>query len=113
MSDAATTDRTNRISISDAGPARKKIAIQVPAETVSEKLRESLDTFIGEAQVPGFRKGRAPKSLIQKKFGQTMRDEAKKQLVYAAYQDAIKESNLKIVGEPFSETLDAVQVKDG
>lgn len=114
MSDTATaTDRPNRVSISDAGPARKKITIQVPAETVSEKLRESMDTFMDEAQVPGFRKGKAPKNLVQKKFGSAMREETKKQLVAAAYQDAIKESNLKIVGEPFSETLEKVEVQDG
>src|ERR1043165_5477172 len=118
MADTATppppaTDRPNRVSISDAGPARKKITISVPAETVNEKLRESMDTFMDEALVPGFRKGQAPKNLVQKKFGSAMREETKKQLVAAAYQDAIKESNLKIVGEPFSETLEKVEVKDG
>lgn len=113
VSDTATTERPNKVSISDAGPARKKISIQVPAETVSEKLRESMDTFMVEAQLPGFRKGHAPKGLIQKKFGQAMKDETKKQLVAAAYQDAIKDSKLQIVGEPFSETLDAVEIKDG
>jgi len=113
VSDTATTERPNKVSISDAGPARKKISIQVPAETVSEKLRESMGTFMEEAQLPGFRKGKAPKSLVQKKFGPAMREETKKQLVAAAYQDAIKDANLQIVGEPFSESLEAVEVKDG
>ncbi len=113
MPEATTTERPNKVSISDAGPARKKITIQVPAETVSEKLRGSMDVFLGEAQLPGFRKGRAPRGLVEKRFGQTMRDEAKQQLVAAAYQDAIKNSNLKIVGDPFSETLQDVQLKDG
>lgn len=113
MSEATTTERPNKVSISDAGPARKKISIEVPAETVSEKLRGSLDMFMGEAQIPGFRKGRAPRGLVERKFGQSMRDETKRQLVAAAYQDAIKDANLRIVGEPFSETLDKAELKDG
>jgi trigger factor len=108
-----TTERANKVFISDAGPARKKISIQVPAETVSEKLAGSLDTFMGEAQLPGFRKGRAPKGLVEKRFGSAMRDETKKQLVAEAYQEAIKDANLKIVGEPFSETLEKVEIKAG
>jgi trigger factor len=113
MSEATTTERPNKVSISDAGPARKKITIEVPAETVSEKLRGSLDLFMGEAQIPGFRKGRAPRNLVERKFGQSMRDETKRQLIAAAYQDAIKDANLRIVGEPFSETLDKAELKDG
>lgn len=113
MSEATTTAHPNKVSISDAGPARKKITIEVPAATVSEKLRGSMDLFMGEAQIPGFRKGRAPRGLVEKRFGQTMRDDTKRQLVSEAYQEAMKETNLRIVGEPFSETLEKLQLKDG
>lgn len=114
MSDTATaTDRPNTVSISDAGPSRKKLSIEVPADTVSEKLKESLDTLAVEAELPGFRKGRAPRALVEKRFGPTLRNEAKRQLVSDAYSKAVQEHKLKVVGEPISEMLDKVELKEG
>jgi trigger factor len=110
---AATDERPNTVDITDAGPARKKIRIQIPAETVNEKLKDSLDTLSVEAALPGFRKGRAPRNLVERKFGSAVRDEAKKQLIASAYSQAVEESKLQIVGEPFSETLGDVKVEEG
>jgi trigger factor len=112
MSDTA-TERPNKVSVSDAGPSRKKLTIEIPAETVSEKLRESLDTMAVEAQLPGFRKGRAPKALIEKRFGSALRDEAKKSLIADAYTKAIEENKLQVVGEPVAEQYESIKVEDG
>lgn len=112
MSQTATAEPANKVSIADAGPSRKKLTISVPAQTVSEKLRESLDTLSVEAQLPGFRKGKAPRGLIEKKFGSSVRDEAKKQLVATAYAKAIEEHKLRVVGEPTSD-LEKVDVSEG
>ncbi|MEX2218855.1 MAG: trigger factor [Phycisphaerales bacterium] len=114
MSDTATATAAppNSVSIADAGPSRKKLTIEVPAETVSGKLRESLDTLSVEAQLPGFRKGRAPRALIEKKFGTTVRDEAKKQIVASAYAKAVEDHKLRVVGEPTSD-LEKIEVADG
>ncbi len=115
MSDTTTptTDRPNKVTISDAGPSRKKVTIEIPADTVSEKLRDSLDTMAVEAQLPGFRKGRAPRALIEKRFGTALRDEAKKTLVAEAYTKAIEEHKLQVVGEPVAEQFEKIEVQDG
>ncbi len=105
--------RANDVSITDAGPSRKKLTIKVPAETVSEKLKESLDTLAVEADLPGFRRGRAPKALLEKRFGPTLRTETKKQLVTEAFAKAVEESKLRIVGDPIGEHLEKVEVADG
>jgi trigger factor len=109
----ATQEHSNTVEIADAGPARKKVRIVIPAQTVSEKLRDSLDTLSVEAALPGFRKGRAPRGLVERKFGSAVREEAKKQLIASAYTEAMEEHKLQVVGEPFSETLDDVKVEDG
>jgi trigger factor len=114
MSAAATaTEATNMVSISDAGPSRKKVSITVPAQTVTSKLKESMDTLMTEAQLPGFRKGKAPRGLIEKRFGAGLRDEAKRQLVAQAFQAAVQEHKLQVVGEPVSEMLEKVEIKEG
>jgi len=113
MTDTATAEHANRVNITDAGPSRKKISIEIPAQIVTEKLKESLDTLAIEAQIPGFRKGRAPRNLIEKRFGSTMKDEAKKQLVAEAYTKAVEDHKLKVVGEPIAEQFEQVKVEDG
>ncbi|MCC7388774.1 MAG: trigger factor [Phycisphaerales bacterium] len=109
----ATTATENTVTISDVGPSRKKITIEIPAETVSAKMTDSLDTLAVEAALPGFRKGRAPKRLIEKRFGTTLRSEAKQQMVAEAYSKAVEAHKLEVISEPSSETLDKVEIQEG
>ena len=110
MPEAATQ---NTVSISDVGPSRKKITIEIPAETVSAKLRDSLDTLSVEAELPGFRKGRVPRRLVERRFGESIRREAKSQMVAEAYSQAVEEHKLQVLGEPSSETLEKLELEDG
>ncbi len=112
MSNAA-VERPNKVDITSLGPTRRKIRIEVPAETVSETLGTSLETLLVEADIPGFRKGRAPKRLVEKRFGGVMKKQAKDQLVASAYGKAIEDAKLRVVGDPASETLAKVEVEEG
>jgi len=122
MADTATADSTstdasndapNKVEITDAGPSLKKLTIEVPAETIAKRLSESMDTLCSEAELPGFRKGRAPRKLLERRFGSSVRAEAKNQIVSAAYSDAIEKNDLKVIGEPSSETLADIEIVDG
>lgn len=109
----ATETRPNTVTITDVGPSRKKLQIEIPADAVAGKLRESLETLQVEAVLPGFRKGRVPMELIRKRFGNDVKQEAKNALVSSAYAAAIEEHKLQVVGDPFSQSLPTVQVEDG
>lgn len=113
MSDTATTERPNKVQVTDAGPSRKRISIEIPAETVTEKLAESFETLAVEAAVPGFRKGRVPRSLVERKFGATVRQEAKNQLIASAYSRAVEEHGLKVLGDPSSEEVLKAELVSG
>lgn len=103
----------NKVTVQDAGPSSKKIQIEIPAEAVSEKLRGSLDMVAANAALPGFRPGRVPRQLVEKKFGDGIRKEAKDQLIGEAFRKAIDDLKLKLVGEPTAQGLDKVEVRDG
>lgn len=96
----ATQDVAHEVKIDEAGPARKRLTITIPAEAVDERLEESMATLAHEAQIPGFRKGKAPRNLIEKRFGSTVRSEARSQLIADAYSKAIEENKVRVVGEP-------------
>lgn len=95
-----TTQTTTDVKIEDSGPARKRLTITIPAEQVNEKIEESLSTLSSETALPGFRKGRVPRELLERRFGETLRGEAKNQLIADAYAGAIEEHEIKPVGEP-------------
>lgn len=109
----AVAERPNKVTVTDVGPCAKKLKIEVPAETVAEQLGTSLDTLLVEAELPGFRKGRAPKRLVERKFGTSIRKEAKGAIVAQAYSKAIEEHKLRVIGEPASESLEKVELEDG
>ena len=109
----AETEVANDVKIEDVGPCLKKITINIPAEKVNEQMESSLAMVSMEAQLPGFRPGRAPKRLIQKKFGGVIESEARNQLVSSAYAEAIEENKLRVIGEPDGSAMKDLEVEPG
>lgn len=109
----STATADHKVQISDAGPSLKKIAIEIPASAVESKIRTSMDIMADQAALPGFRKGKVPRWLVEKKFGKSLRDQAKNELAGEAYRKAIEENKLKVVADPSGGNLDKVEVVDG
>ncbi len=100
MTDTQTTLPPNTVVVADAGPARKRLAIPIPVEAVKEKVETSWGALSMEAAVPGFRRGRVPRALLERRFGDSLLREARTQLVADAYSKALEEHKLRPVGEP-------------
>lgn len=100
MSTAVAAPGTNTVRVEDAGPCRKKLTITVPASSVAESFESQMATLAVEAALPGFRPGRVPRRLIEKKFGDAVRNECKNQLVSSAYSKAIEDHKLSVLAEP-------------
>ncbi len=113
MTDLGVTESANNVSVEDAGPCRKRINVEVPADVVDSKLGDSLDALMHEAAVPGFRKGRAPRRLIERRFGTAIRDETKRQLMSSAYAEAVESNELKVIGEPTGEGFTESDLEEG
>lgn len=110
---AETASLKSSVKVADAGPSLKKLSIEIPADTVTAKLRESMDSLQNAAVLPGFRPGRAPRGLVEKRFGSAIRAETKSQLVSQALTEAVKEHKLQVVGEPVAPELAGVELKEG
>ena len=78
--------------VEDAGAARKKIKIEIPADRIKGKMEEAYGELQHDAVIQGFRRGRAPRRLIEKRFGTDIRGTVKQQVVAEAYEKAIEES---------------------
>lgn len=97
---AETADTPNTVTVEEVGPARKRLTITVPASTIDAKIEESFSTFALNATVPGFRKGKAPRALLERRVGESLRGETKSQIVGLAYSQALEEHKIKPVGQP-------------
>jgi len=104
---------STQVSVHDAGPCLKKISIEIPSSVVDGMIDESYTTVAHEAALPGFRKGRAPKRLIEKRFGGYVRNEARGRLISQAYQEAVESHNLKVLGQPPASAFENVEVEPG
>ena len=78
-----------------------KIAFQIPAEAFDEAMQKSYLKNRGRINVPGFRKGKAPRKLIESMYGEgVFYDDAFDSLFPEAYQAAVKENDLHPVDQP-------------
>jgi trigger factor len=90
----------NIVTIEDAGPCKKKVIIEIPEETIKHSTDNRYEELRKEAIVPGFRKGRAPRRLIEKRFGKEATEQIKLTLLAEASEAALKDNELKTLGEP-------------
>ncbi|HEC03489.1 MAG TPA: trigger factor [Phycisphaerales bacterium] len=90
----------NIVTIEDAGPCKKKVVIEIPEEAIKKATDEQYGELHKDAQIPGFRKGRAPRRLLEKRFGKEVSEQVKMKLLADASEAAVKDNELQTLGEP-------------
>jgi trigger factor len=101
-----------QIKIEDAGPATKKVSVEVPQEVIASKLEEQFKQLRREAALPGFRPGHAPRKLIEKRFHSDVRDQVKRTLISESYQQAISKNSLSVIGEPHFDSAETIELPE-
>ena len=86
-------------------PCRKELDFTVPADAVKSETDKVLREFAYAVSIPGFRQGKAPAGMLKSKYGNDIRQEVERKIVYAAFELAGKDGSLDIVtcgieGEP-------------
>jgi trigger factor len=90
----------NTVTIEEVGPCKKKVLVEVPAESIKETLDQQYSELRRDAVLPGFRKGRAPRRLLEKRFGKETSEQVKLKLLGEASDAALKDNELQILGDP-------------
>ena len=90
----------NKVEIEDTGPCKKKISITIPEETIKKEADEQYDALSKDAVIPGFRKGRAPRRLLEKRFGKETAEQVKLKLIADATAKALEENELDYLRDP-------------
>ena len=122
MADAAVEELTDAptdtdaydypVEVSDAGPSAKKLSVTVPRDRIDAHKNKTFGEVRGNASLPGFRPGKAPKHLVEKRFGKAMNDQVQQDLLRESYQHAVAKSDLNVLGEPHFDEPDAIKLPD-
>ncbi|MCI9004038.1 MAG: trigger factor [Lachnospiraceae bacterium] len=88
-----------------------KLTIEVPAEELEKAIQEAYQKQKNKISLPGFRKGKVPRQMIEKIYGpEVFYEDAANSLISAEYPKAVEESEEEIVSRP---TIDVVQIEKG
>ena len=93
------------VSVENLAPCKKLVRVEVEAQKVNDAFEEMTKSFQREARLPGFRPGKAPKAMVEKRYETDIQDEVKKKMIPDAYRAAIKEQKLDVVGYPDIEEI--------
>ena len=86
--------------VEDIGPCKKKVTIDVTLEDIQSELEKEFKKIQENAVLPGFRKGKAPKILLEKRFKPQLEEEVKQNVISNAYQKALEDNKLTPLGVP-------------
>ena len=88
------------------GDCAYEVKVTIPAANTAKQSEEMFEELQGEAELPGFRRGKAPRKLLERKFGKAVRGEAAEKLVSAAFRKLVKTEDLKPINYPDVEGLE-------
>src|SRR3954463_2283194 len=72
------------------------LQIEVPSEEVSKEWDAIANSFARFAKIPGYRPGKAPRAVIEKRFRKEIQDELTKKLVSKSYHEAVEQEQLRV-----------------
>ena len=73
-----------------------KLQIELPPEEVEKEWDAIANSFARFAKIPGYRPGKAPRAVIDKRFRKEIQDELTKKLVSKSYHDAVEKEQLRV-----------------
>ena len=89
-----------QVTVEDVSSVKKTLHIEVPQDEVARELDSAYNTLKRTAKIKGFRPGKVPRSVLERMFGKDVRADVSSKLIQNSFLDAIKETELKIIGNP-------------
>ena len=99
------------VQVENLEKSMAKLTIEVSADEFEKATQQAYLKQRGQIAIPGFRKGKAPRAMVEKMYGAgVFYEDAANMLMPEAYAQAAEESELKIVSRP---TVDVTQIEKG
>jgi len=87
------------------------LRVEIPAEKVQGQRELIVRSYASKVKIPGFRPGKAPRAVVEKRFEKDITEELHGQLMNEAFDEALKQENLKVLD--FGSPNDVINQPDG
>ena len=89
-----------KVTVEDQSSVKKVMHIEVPEADVIRALDDAYKTLKKTAKVKGFRPGKTPRGVLERLYKKDVNADVTGKLIQDAYVDALKKTELKVVGSP-------------
>lgn len=90
-------------ALEDVSATKKRLKIEIPAQDIEAEIQKGLQSVQKRSKLPGFRPGKAPMTLIEKKFGKEVEAEVLEKIIPDYYLKALQEAKITPVSRPTME----------
>ncbi len=90
------------VEITDAGPCKKHVKITVARQAIDDRMDEKYRELINDqsAALPGFRPGKAPRKIVERRFKSAVKEEVRREVLMASLQQLAEDSNIAPLAPP-------------
>lgn len=89
-----------QVNVEDVNTVKKILHIEVPHEEIVKELDKAYKELNKTAKVKGFRSGKTPRKVLERMYKKDIHSDVTQKLVQSSFFEAIKESDVKFIGEP-------------
>lgn len=89
-----------QVTVEDVSSVKKVLHIEIPEDKVTRELDNAYGQLKKTAKIRGFRPGKAPRGILERMFKKEVQADVSSRLIQESFIEAIKETDLKIVGSP-------------
>lgn len=99
-----------KVEVEDINTVKKRLHVEVPREDVARELQGAFRKLSKEATIKGFRKGKIPKKILEKHFGEKIESEVTNKLITSTFIKALENKKVDPVSRP---EIAAQHLKEG
>ncbi len=88
------------VVMEDIGPCKKHIKVTIDRDDIDKILEKKYSELVVEAQVPGFRPGKAPRKLVERKFQKDVRERARGEILLQSLEQLAEENDVAPLTAP-------------
>lgn len=114
VSEAVQSDKTPlklEVKVEVKSACERHVTVTVSEEDINRYFQKQFDEIMPEASVPGFRKGRAPRKLVEKRFRETIGEQVKGSLLLDSMTQVTDQQDFSAISEPDFD-FEAIRVPD-
>ena len=83
-----------KMDVTELGPMKRALKIEVPADEVTQRLAKAYVELNRQVNIPGFRPGKAPLALLEKRYAKTVEEDVIRNLVPDFYDKAVRQAGI-------------------